>query len=69
MNDEKYIGLDAHQATISVAVMDSSGKIRMESILETKAPIILEFFSSDTTTDTGFRSESGFHSFTPMLVW
>jgi len=27
MNQEKYIGMDVHQATISVAVMDSSGKL------------------------------------------
>ena len=40
MNDEKYIGLDVHQATIVVAVMDSSGKLVMESILETKAATI-----------------------------
>jgi hypothetical protein len=26
MNSEKYIGLDVHQATISIAVMDSTGK-------------------------------------------
>src|SRR6202035_1507347 len=34
MNSEKYIGLDVHQATIVVAVMDSTGKLVMESILE-----------------------------------
>jgi transposase len=45
MNAEKYIGLDVHQATISVAVMDSTGRIVMESILETKAATILEFFA------------------------
>ena len=45
MNDEKYIGLDVHQATIVVAVMDSSGKLVMESILETKAATILQFFA------------------------
>ena len=45
MSGEKYIGLDVHQATISVAVMDSEGKIVMESILETKASTILEFFA------------------------
>ena len=44
MNSEKYIGLDVHQATISIAVMDSTGKVGMESILETKAATILEFF-------------------------
>src|ERR1700736_7012829 len=43
MSSEKYIGLDVHQATISVAVMDSQGKLIMESILETKASTILEF--------------------------
>ena len=43
MNPEKYIGMDVHQATISVAVMDSSGKLIMECILETKAATILEF--------------------------
>jgi transposase len=43
MSSEKYIGMDVHQATISVAVMDSMGKLIMESILETKASTILEF--------------------------
>src|SRR5467141_1568762 len=45
MNSEKYIGLDVHQATIVVAVMDSTGKVVMESILETKAATILEFLA------------------------
>ena len=43
MNDAKYIGLDVHQATISAAVLDASGKLVMESILETKAASILQF--------------------------
>ena len=43
MNQEKYIGMDVHQATISVAVMDGRGKLIMECILETKAGTILEF--------------------------
>ena len=43
MKQEKYIGMDVHQATISVAVMDSSGKLIMECILETRAATILEF--------------------------
>jgi Transposase len=45
MSGEKYIGLDVHQATISVAVRDSRGNIIMESILETKASTLLEFFA------------------------
>src|SRR6202166_4663233 len=43
MNDTKYIGLDVHQATISAAVLDSTGKLLMESVLETKASTILQF--------------------------
>jgi transposase len=42
MNDAKYIGLDVHQATISAAVRDSTGKLVMEAILETKAESILQ---------------------------
>ena len=43
MNDAKYIGLDVHQTTISATVLDSTGKLVMESILETKAATILQF--------------------------
>ena len=43
MNQAKYIGMDVHQATISVAVMDSAGKLILESNLETKAATILQF--------------------------
>src|SRR5207249_11491042 len=43
MSQEKYIGMDVHQATISVAVMDARGKLIMECLLETKAATILEF--------------------------
>jgi transposase len=35
--------MDVHQATISVAVRDSTGKLVMECILETKAATILDF--------------------------
>ena len=45
MTSEKYIGLDVHQATISVAVMDASGKLVMESIVETKASTLLQFIA------------------------
>ena len=30
MNDAKYIGLDVHQATISVAILDSAGNLVMD---------------------------------------
>jgi transposase len=43
MYEEKYIGMDVHQATISAAVMDVRGKLLMECVLETKASTIVEF--------------------------
>jgi transposase len=43
MSQEKYIGLDVHQASISAAVMDPSGNVLMECLLETKAATIVEF--------------------------
>jgi hypothetical protein len=42
MNDAKYIGLDVHQATISVVVLDCTCHLVMESIIESKAATILQ---------------------------
>ena len=43
MDTKKYIGMDVHQVTVSVAVMDSGGKIVMDSLIETKSVTILGF--------------------------
>ena len=43
MNSTKYVAMDLHTATISVAVRDSGGKLIMESVLETKSSTILQF--------------------------
>mgnify|MGYP001794440423 CR=1 FL=1 len=43
MDNRKYIGMDVHQASISIAVSDAAGKVLMESIIETKAATVLEF--------------------------
>jgi hypothetical protein len=37
MDSKKYIGMDVHQATISVPGMDAAGKLVMESIIENKS--------------------------------
>ena len=39
----KYIGMDVHQESISIAVRNAAGKVAMESVIETKAITILEF--------------------------
>jgi transposase len=43
MNSTKYIGMDVHKESISIAVRNASGKIVMECVIETKASTILEF--------------------------
>jgi hypothetical protein len=37
MDSTKYVSMDVHKDTISIAVMNSAGKVVMESVLETKA--------------------------------
>ncbi len=43
MDSTKYIGMDVHKETISIGVLNSSGKLVMESIIETKAITIVQF--------------------------
>jgi Transposase len=43
MNDTKYIGMDVHKESISIAVRNGAGKLMMESVIETKASTILDF--------------------------
>lgn len=43
MSKLKYIGLDVHQASISVAVLEEKGKLVMQSVIATRATAILEF--------------------------
>ena len=43
MDSRKYVGMDVHKGTISIAVVDSIGQLVKGSILETKANTILEF--------------------------
>ena len=37
MNNVKYIGMDVHKEAISIAVLNFSGKLVMECVIETKA--------------------------------
>ena len=43
MDGVKYIGMDVHKEATTVAVLNASGKLVMESILETKAATIVQF--------------------------
>lgn len=43
MNSVKYVGLDVHKDTISAAVLDSEGRLVMQSVLATSAQPVLDF--------------------------
>src|ERR1700745_440313 len=43
MTSSKYIGMDVHKESISIAVRNAAGKTVMESVIETKANIIVDF--------------------------
>src|SRR3981081_4271678 len=43
MTSTKYIGMDVHKESISIAVRNAVGKLVMECVIETKAITILEF--------------------------
>jgi hypothetical protein len=45
MTSTKYIGMDVHKESISIAVRNAAGKIVMECVIETKASLILQFFN------------------------
>jgi transposase len=43
MNDVRYVGMDVHKETVSVAVLDSDGRLLNEAVIEAKAKAILHF--------------------------
>ena len=50
MTSTKYIGLDVHKESISIAVLNCAGKVVMECVIETKSSTILQFIH-------GFRGD------------
>jgi transposase len=43
MDSPKYIGMDVHKESISIAVRNAAGKVVMECVIETKANMIVQF--------------------------
>src|SRR2546430_969040 len=50
MNSVKYVGLDVHQSTISVAVLNAEGRLVMQSVIATQAAAILDFIAGQRGT-------------------
>jgi transposase len=45
MTITKYIGMDVHKESISIAVMNAAGKLVMECVIETKGSMLLQFIN------------------------
>jgi transposase len=58
MTGTKYIGMDVHKESISIAVRNSVGKVAMECVIETKASTILQFIDG-LRGDVRVRFEEG----------
>jgi transposase len=50
MNKIKFIGMDVHKATNVIAVLDGTGKLVTEAIIENKSAAILDFIKSQRGT-------------------
>jgi len=46
MKCDKYMGMDVHQATTVVAVLDSEGRVILETIVATEAAAIIRLVQS-----------------------
>lgn len=44
MNKSQYVGMDVHESSTSIAVLDESGKLCLERIIETRVDALREFF-------------------------
>src|SRR5437868_3178203 len=50
MNDVKYIGMDVHQRTVSIVVLNASGRMLTSALVETQAQILLAFIQGQRGT-------------------
>jgi transposase len=72
MFQNKYVGLDVHQASISIAVLDEDGKILSQTIIQTDASTIIDFFkgisgSVQLTFEEGCHAQWLFDILSPLV--
>jgi len=73
MTCTKYVGLDVHQASISIAVLDDDGKMLSQSIIKTEAATITDFFKGLTgpvhlTFEEGCQAQWLFDILHPLVA-
>lgn len=72
MNNHKYVALDVHQSSIVLLVVDQSGRQLQQSILETRADSVADFFKGlsgtvHATFEEGTHSHWLFDIITPLV--
>jgi transposase len=72
MTDIKYVAFDVHQATISAAVLDLSGKLITQAVFQTQASVISDFLrgisgSVHLTFEEGTQSQWLFELTQPLV--
>jgi transposase len=73
MNQTKYVGLDVHKASISIAVLDADGKLLSEAIIKPEASTITDFFKGLTgavhlTFEKGCHAQWLFETLHPLIA-
>lgn len=61
MDNDKYVAMDVHKASVVIGIRDAGGKYIMESIVETKAATLLDFVKGLSGT-IHLTLEEGTHS-------
>jgi transposase len=72
MNNHKYVALDVHQSSIVLLVVDQTGKQIQQSILETRADTVADFFKGlsgtiHATFEEGTHSDWLFDIINPLV--
>ena len=57
MNKFKYIGMDVHQSSISIAILDAAGKLVTEATVKTETAAIVDFFEHALALPLAFHDE------------
>lgn len=73
MTDSKYVAFDVHQATISAAVLDESGKLLTQAVLQTDAAAIRDFLRGISgkvhlTFEEGTQAQWLFERIRPLVA-
>ncbi len=73
MIQTKYVGLDVHKASISIAVLDVQGKLLSQAVIKTEASALADFFNGlsgtvHLTFEEGCHAQWLFETLQPLVA-